>query len=186
MRDRKEMRRYREKLLGILSRAYRRSEISRCIPQTLEITCNLYPGICIVTAIERETGLKHLYAGSPVGIIINGEIYPYPDLLQEIYRCTGDIRSAVEAGSHGVKAYLYGNDLLVASVEKIYRPFRRGDIVGVIDTDDGHVIGVGRALLDPAEILRVRAMGRGTEAAVENIFDLGWFLRVLKPIAEEY
>ncbi|MEM2204447.1 MAG: PUA domain-containing protein [Sulfolobales archaeon] len=186
MRDREEIRRYKEKLLGILSRAYKRTEIIKCIPQRFKITCNLYPGICIVTAIESEIDLKYMYAGSPVGIIINGEIYPYPGLLQEIYRCTGDTRSAVEAGSQGVKAYLYGNDLLVASVEKIYRPFRRGDIVGVIDPSDRRVIGVGRALLDPREILRAKAMGRDTEAAVENIFDLGWFLRVLKPVAEEY
>lgn len=186
MRDREKIRIYKEKLVWILSKAYRRSEILSCIPQKLGITCNLYPRICIVTAIDREPGLKHLYIGAPVGIVIKGEIYPYPDLLQKIYECTGEIRSAVEAGPQGVRAFLYGNDLLAASVKKIYRPFGRGDIVGVIDTEDGRVIGVGRASLDPEEILRARAAGRNTEAAVENVFDLGWFLRILKPVAEEY
>ncbi len=186
MRDREEIRIYREKLVSILSKAYRRSEILTCIPQKLRITCNLYPGICILTAIDRDPGLEHLYMGTPVGIVIKGKTYPYPDLLQRIYRCVGEIRSAVEAEPQGVKAFLYGNDLLVASVKKIYRPFKRRDIVGVIDTEDGRVIGIGRASLDHEEIFRARAAGKDTKAAVENIFDLGWFLRILKPMAEEH
>ncbi len=189
MRDGEEIKNikiYRRGIVKTLLRAYRMSEIEGCIPKKLSITCDLYPGLCIVTAMYRDPGFKPIYLGSPVGIVIEGKIYPHPDLLLEIYRCTGSIRSAVEAEPQGVRAFLYGNDLLVASVGKIYRPFRRGDIVGIIDPEDGRVVGIGRASLDHVDIYKARSMGRDTEVAVENIFDLGWFLRKLKPVGEEY
>lgn len=186
MRDRKEIEIYRRDIIEILSRSYKRSEIEKCFPKKLAITCNLYQGICIVTAIDKDPGFDPLYTGWPVGIVIKGKAYPYPELLNMMYRCAGRIRSAVEARPQGVRAFLYGNDLLVASVNKIHRPFGRGDIVGVIDPEDGRVIGIGRASLDPEEIYRAISMGRDTEVVVENIFDLGWFLRTLKPVGEEY
>lgn len=176
-------------LIKMLHRIYSPDSIRKCIPEELIETCNLFPGICLIVSKENINRIevisrRAVYMGKTVGIVIKGTPYPYPEFLQSIYRCTGDIRAAIEAYPQGVKAFLYGNDILVASVKRIYRDFGAGDIVGVIDSEDGSVIGIGRASMKPEDLERAIARGEKTRVAVKNIFDLGWFLRILKPIEE--
>lgn len=179
-----------EDLIKMVRRIFKGEEINRCIPRNIRISCNIYPGICLLIgdgpAEDRiaQLGIKPLFMGRIVGVAFDGKIYPSPWLLEDLYRCIGKIRSAIEAAQQGVKAFLYGNDLLVASVNKIYGPFKRGDIVAIIDPADGRVIGVARAAMAPREIERARSRGRLTDVAAKNILDLGWFLRVLKPVEE--
>jgi ribosome biogenesis protein Nip4 len=174
----------------IVRKNFRGEEIDRCIPKNVRISCNIYPGICLLIgdgpSEDRiaQLGIKPLFVGRVVGVIFEEEIYPSPWLLEDLYRCTGKIRSAIEAIQQGVKAFLYGNDLLVASVNKIHGPFKKGDIIAIIDPVDGRVIGVARAAMNPGEIERARSIGRLVDVAAKNILDLGWFLRVLKPVED--
>ncbi len=180
-----------EQLYRELERAFKREELERCMPKRLRATCRIYPGLCLVIGREDVAapaplpGFEPLYMGEIVGIEVEGSVYPSPWLFERLYTCTGRIRSAVEAEQQGVKAFLYGNDLLVASVRKIYGPFRKGQVVAVIDPLDSRVIGVARAAMDLREVERARSHGRTLDVVAENIFDLGWFLRRLKP-AEEW
>lgn len=169
-------------ILRILGRAYSPEEIERVLDAaSARIYCGIYRGLCILSTGGEEGG--ELYSGEAVGIVIGERAYPLPSLLEKLYRSSGR-RACVEAKPQGVKAYLYGKDLLATSVEKIHRPFERNTIVGVLDASDGAVIGVGRAMLGP-EDLEAPGLDRDRVAAVKNIFDLGWFIRILKPEREE-
>lgn len=176
-------------LIEMLLRIYSPDSMRKCIPERLSEICGLFPDICLIVStgdIHEIRGISRraVYMGRTVGIVIRGTPYPYPAFLQSIYRCTGDIRAAIEAHPQGVRAFLYGNDILVASVKRIYRDFRAGDIVGVIDSEDGSVIGIGRASMTPEDLEEAISRRENTRVAVENIFDLGWFFRILKPVEE--
>ncbi len=179
-----------EDLIKIIKGILRGEDIDRCMPKSIEVSCNIYPRICLLIGEGPEEdriaglGIKPLFMGRIVGVAFKGEVYPSPWLFEDLYRCIGKIRSAIEAAQQGVKAFLYGNDLLVASANKIYGPFRRGDIIAIIDPVDRRVIGVARAAMNPEEIKRARSRGRLVDVAAKNILDLGWFLRVLKPVEE--
>jgi len=117
---------------------------------------------CIIHEGLNEYPATTIYSGRWIGLLINDKPYLSPVIYEEIYRDNG-FRAAVIAKEKGVKAFLYGNDLLPISVEKIYGP-RRGP-VAVIDKTDYRVIGVVQ--WDP----RMRVY--------KNIYDLGLFLRNL-------
>jgi ribosome biogenesis protein Nip4 len=177
-----------EDLIEAISKILSREEIERCMPKNLRVSCKIYQGICIVSSSPEfvnegisQLKVEPLFMGKIVGVSLNNKVYPSPWLLEDLYECIGEIRSAVEAEQQGVKAFLYGNDLLVASVGKIYGRFRRGDIIAIIDPIDGKVIGVARAMLNPSEIAIARSRGEQSDLAAKNIFDLGWLLRKLKP-----
>jgi len=117
---------------------------------------------CIIHEGRNEYPATTIYSGRWIGLVINDKPYLSPVIYEEIYRDNG-FRAAVIAKEKGVKAFLYGNDLLPISVEKIYEP--RREAVAVIDKTDYRVIGVAR--WDP----RMRVF--------KNIYDLGLFLRNL-------
>jgi len=123
-------------------------------------------------------GIRILSLGLLIGFIRENIFIPSPLFLEEIYFLTKGIRGAVVAREKGVKAFLYGNDLLYESVDKIYEPFRRGYIVGVIDKHDKRVIGVGLAAADLEEIKKwSNDPEYRIKPVVYNKFDLGFFLR---------
>jgi len=87
------------------------------------------------------------------------------------------IGCAVVAKSQGVKAFLYGNDLLVSSVERFLHPIEKGVYVAVLDKEDMKVIGIGKFVINPEDFDRYVKEGKMLIPVVENIFDLGIFLR---------
>jgi ribosome biogenesis protein Nip4 len=87
------------------------------------------------------------------------------------------IGCAVVAKSQGVKAFLYGNDLLVSSVERFLHPIEKGVYVAVLDKEDMKVIGIGKFVINPEDFDRYVKEGKMLITVVENIFDLGIFLR---------
>jgi len=91
---------------------------------------------------------------------------------------------AAICGEQGVKAFLYGNDVLVASVQRIIEPFERGLPVAVIDSFDNEIIGVGIAAIDARELEELRARGEVLRPAVLNVFDLGASIRSEKLFME--
>ena len=137
-----------------------RADPEKYLPRKPRLTC--LGEICIVHEGFKEYPATTIYSGRWIGIVINDEPYLSPIIYEEIYRDNG-FRAAVIAREKGVKAFLYGNDLLPISVEKLYGP-RRG-AVAVIDKTDYRVIGVAR--WDPKKRI------------YKNIYDLGVFLRNL-------
>ncbi|MEZ0290542.1 MAG: PUA domain-containing protein [Sulfolobales archaeon] len=133
----------------------------------------------------RERDVEVVSAGLRIGFIESGKFIPTPLFLDLLYERLATTRGAVIAGERGVKAFLYGNDLLYESVIKIYEPFKRNHIVSIIDPEDGRVVGIGVATEDLEEILKwPRTREYMIKPVVKNIFDLGFYLRAQRE--EEY
>jgi len=167
-----------EDLIEAISKILSREEIEKCMPKNLRVSCKIYQGICIVSSSPEfvnegdisardRTSLHGIFIGKIVCVSLNNKVYPSPWLLEDLYECIGEIRSAVEAEQQGVKAFLYGNNLLVASVGKIHGRFRRGDVIAIIDPIDRKVIGVARAMLNPSEIAIARSRGKQSDLAAK-------------------
>lgn len=145
---------YIEKILGY--------EPLKLIKPPLYYTC--FNDKCIIhEGSGRYDGATLLYRGVWIGLLIDGKPYLAPRIYEEVYRRRG-YRAAIIVGDQGVKAFLYGNDVLRESVLREYPPLH--DAVAVVDHSDNRVIGVAR---------RVRGRGR---TYYRNIYDLGMFLRV--------
>ncbi|MGC9009506.1 MAG: PUA domain-containing protein [Sulfolobales archaeon] len=133
--------------------------------------------------ISRKIRIMSL--GLFAGFIKGDKFIPSPQFLEELYALTGRFRGAIVAKEKGVKAFLYGNDLLYESVHRIYKPFKKDYIVGVIDRSDMRVIGVGRAAVDLEEIRGwINKPDFRLKPVVYNEFDLGFFLREQKEYIE--
>ncbi len=115
--------------------------------------------------------------GILIGWMRGDEFVPSPWFFEELAKMRGSMACAALVAEQGVKAFLYGNDVLVASVLRIYEPFPKGSIVAVVDASDGRVIGVGRAAMDGESIEKAKRMGRMLSVAIINVFDLGVLLR---------
>lgn len=123
-------------------------------------------------------GIKVYSLSLLIGFIRENRFIPSPYFLELLYSMNRRIRGAVVARERGARAFLYGNDLLLESVYKIYEPFRRGLVVGVIDRKDMRVIGVGEATTDLDEAMKwLKNKDYLTRPVVINKFDLGVFLR---------
>ncbi len=104
-----------------------------------------------------------LYEDGWIGVIMDKHVYPSPIIYERIYHERG-FRAAIIVGDRGVRAFLYGNDILPESIIREYPPLDSG--VAVVDHSDHRVIGVA---------LRVKHEG---SYYYRNIYDLGMFLRV--------
>ncbi len=94
-------------------------------------------------------------------------------LVERVYRHLGRPLRAVEASEAGVKAVLYGRDLLAESVSSCYEPVETGEVLSVLGPD-GFVYAIGLSRISSCgEIRRLRR----TDAVAKTIFDLGWYLR---------
>ena len=123
--------------------------------------------------------LKPLATGLHVGWFFRDTGFiPSPALLEHLYSCLGVIKGAIEVSDLGIKAFLYGNDILLQSVIKVYRPIKEGMYVAVIDNIDKHVIGVGKARYDHQELNRLMKFKetKRTLEVISNVFDLGKYL----------
>lgn len=88
-----------------------------------------------------------------------------------------DYGCSVVAKSHGVKAFLYGRDLLVLSVERFLHPVEKNMYVAVLDPEDMNVVGIGRIVINPEELDVLISKGKVLQVVVENMFDLGMLIR---------
>ena len=125
-----------------------------------------------------SSGIKIVVAGLVIGWLKNRTRFlPSPHLFNLAIDRGFNYGCAVVAKQQGVRAFLYGNDLLVVSVERFLRPVEKGMYVAVIDPDDVKAIGIGRLVIDPGDFDRLIAEGKLLLPAVENVFDLGILLR---------
>ena len=124
-------------------------------------------------------------AGTHIGWMVEGMFVPSVGLFRLAKSLAGEVRGcAAVCTEQGVKAFLYGNDILVASIKRVIEPFERGLFVAVIDDVDGEVIGVGLAVVDSQQIDELRKRGAILEPAILNVFDLGASIRSEKLFME--
>ncbi len=158
-----ESRRLPRRYLSILKNYIRKSlrtDPNNYIGNSLVVTC--LGKTCIIHEGRNTYPATTLYSGRWIGLIIDDYPYLSPVLYEEIYMEHG-YRAAVIARNKGVKAFLYGNDILPISVQRVYGPKKYP--LAVIDSSDHKVIGVVR--WDPRRKI------------YRNIYDLGLFLRTL-------
>ncbi len=98
---------------------------------------------------------------------------PSVDFLSFLYSGLGSLRRALIVGERGLKPFLYGKDVLRASVLKCFEPLSKGEVVGVVG-EDGFVYGVGLSVIDSCR--EVEGLG-SVDVVAENVFDVGWYLR---------
>lgn len=97
---------------------------------------------------------------------------PSVNLLEVIYRRFGPRRALIVSES-GIRPFLYGNDVLKASIISCYEPLSKGDVVGILGSD-GYVYGVGLCMISScSDVGRLKEL----EVVAKNIFDVGWYLR---------
>ena len=115
-----------------------------------------------------------VYSGEWLGIVIDNRVYLSTIIYERIYRYLGKYRAAITVSEHGVKNFLYGNDLFASSVIRYYEPIYNP--VAVIDSFDKRVIGVAEPMVSENEL--INALKKGLEKPVyKNIYDLGFFIR---------
>lgn len=128
--------------------------------------------------IERFSRVENCVAGGLlIGWATREGFVPSPWFFEELFRLSRASRCAVIVNEQGVKAFLYGNDILVASIVEIREPFPKGGIVAVVDAMDGTVVGVGKAVMDRIGVEKARREGKMLSVVVKNVFDLGVLLR---------
>ncbi len=115
--------------------------------------------------------------GALVGWVKGRNFVPSTQLFELLKELGCENRCWVVAEEHGVKAVLYGNDLLVTSTKEISPYAKKGWYVAIVDPSDGRVVAVGRLCIDSEELKRAREEGRMLEVVVKNVFDLGMAIR---------
>ncbi|MGC8982339.1 MAG: hypothetical protein ACP5KA_01065 [Desulfurococcaceae archaeon] len=123
--------------------------------------------ICIISAYDPRytldiANVTILYSGMWVAIHVKNVLAPSIPLVKSIYDKTG-VKAAIIVAEKGVKAFLYGNDILAESVVKVIPP--HVGLYAVVDSTDGEIVGF--------------AKWNGTKKVYENVYDLGVFLRAL-------
>lgn len=145
-----------ERLYGVATR--------ELIPENLYYTC--FDNLCIIYTTTRDSlegiNFTRLFAGKWIGVYHKKILAPSISLVKEIYGKVG-VKAALVVNDKGVKAFLYGNDVLPESVVQVVPP-KRG-LFAVIDQSDGEVIGFAR--------------WNPRKEVYENVYDLGLYLRLL-------
>jgi len=115
-----------------------------------------------------------VYSGEWLGIVVDNRVYLSTIVYERVYRYLGEYRAAITVSEHGVKTFLYGNDLFASSVIEYYEPIYNP--VAVIDSFDNRVIGVAEPMVSEKEL--INALKKGLEKPIyKNIYDLGFFIR---------
>ncbi|AAR39059.1 NEQ206 [Nanoarchaeum equitans Kin4-M] len=90
------------------------------------------------------------YEGKPL-FVVKEEVYPTLELIIEHYNKKGELLFPyVRVDKGAVKPILNGADIMRPGIKE-YSPFKKGDIVIVIDEND-NVLTLGKALLDSTEL----------------------------------
>jgi 60S ribosome subunit biogenesis protein NIP7 len=138
-------------------------DVVSMIPASLRYTC-FEPGLCIVYEGDGKLNcsLTILYEGPWIAFILGKRIVPSIPLVSRIFREKG-VKAAVLVKEQGIKAFLYGNDILPESVIKIIPPLK--GVYAVVNPLDEEVVG----FVEWSSIKNVYV----------NIYDAGVFLRKL-------
>ncbi len=127
--------------------------------------------------IQLSTITRVRGAGLLIGWLRGENFVPSTQLFNYIHSTGFRMGCAAIAKTQGVKAFLYGNDLLLASLDRIIEPAERGWYVAVLDPEDMLAVGIGRLLISPHQIPELIREGRMLIPVVKNVFDLGLTVR---------
>ncbi|ADM27247.1 hypothetical protein Igag_0408 [Ignisphaera aggregans DSM 17230] len=165
--------RYIEKCFGDRFTSFVLSEFS------LEVFRNRFVSIVPknIYGFIKSLSINPILSGIIIGWFRKGEFIPSTNLFYFGKSSGFRFGCSVIAGEQGVKAFLYGNDLLLTSFRGFIEPVEKGMYVAVVDSGDMMPIGIGRLVVDPREVDELRKGGRVLEVIAENIFDLGRLLR---------
>jgi ribosome biogenesis protein Nip4 len=105
-------------------------------------------------------------AGLFVGKIIGKEIKPSLQLLKN----TKKFKNSIIVGPKAEQRFLFGKD--IASKEVVWTSELLGEETVVVLNESGEPLGYGKALTNSSIIKKL-----GKEIVVENLDDLGWYLR---------
>lgn len=153
-----KLKRTLEKLFGVDPGKYVKSPVKyTCLREDF---CVLYSGL--LTERDLDARLLVVYEGTWVGLYVKRLVVPSLSLTKSIYRERG-VRAAIIVADPGIKAFLYGNDVLQQSVVEVLPP--RLGLYAVVDQYDGEVVGF--------------AKWNSKKRVYENVYDCGIFLRVL-------
>ncbi len=112
---------------------------------------------------RRFYGLTLLYSDGWIGVWRKGAVAPSPRIYEEAYNRYG-LRAALIPKPAGLKAFLYGNDILEISIDREIPPLNGP--VAVVDPADNRVVGAA-----------VKSRDRKGRVYYRNIYDLGMFVR---------
>ena len=124
-----------------------------CLDATL---CVIYGGALALP------GARVVYGGLWIATIVKGALAPSISLANRIFKERG-VRASLLVAEQGVKAFLYGNDVLPQSVLEVIPP--EHGLYAVVDPEDNEVIGF--------------AKWNPEKRVYENVYDAGIFLRSL-------
>lgn len=129
----------------------------------LQYTC-LNKDLCVVYGKQHLPDVESLvlYEDSWIALYIKKILAPSLSLIKKIYEKHG-VKAAIIVSEKGVRAFLYGNDVLPQSVAKTIPP--KLGLYAVIDSSDMEVLGFVK--------------WDGKRQVYENIYDAGIFLRML-------
>ncbi len=138
--------------------------------------------IGFIYVLERKTWLKNLpnivFGGKWIGVIVEKDVCPSINIYERAFLNKG-YRASIVVSEHGAKNFLYGNDIFASSIEEYYDPLNY--CVAVIDYFDKKVIGVAKPFDDISMNELYKFLEEKQAIPVfKNVFDLGFFLRVLK------
>ncbi|MEM3981055.1 MAG: hypothetical protein QXF79_07380, partial [Ignisphaera sp.] len=118
--------------------------------------------------INISANVNVMSAGIVIGWIKRRKFIPSTHLFNLATQKRFKFGCAVVAKQQGIKAFLYGNDLLISSVDKFLYPIEKGLYVAVIDPEDMNTIGIGRLVIDPKDFNKYLLEGKVLLPVVEN------------------
>lgn len=99
-------------------------------------------------------------------------LIPSTMLAYAVFSKLGTYTNSVVVSDDGLKPFLYGRDVLKASVIKVYPKLMPNHYTFIVGTD-GQLYGFGISATDEEGLKRLK----DDEVVVKNVFDVGWYLR---------
>ena len=101
------------------------------------------------------------------------KLIPSTTFLQHVNSILGHAYRALTVGINGLKPFLYGKDVLKASVVGCHPPIIKNDLLAVSGRD-GYVYGAAISLINSC--IELKSLKK-TDPVALRVFDVGWFLR---------
>jgi len=98
---------------------------------------------------------------------------PSVNLLNKLHLILKRPYRALVVKKEGIKPFLYGKDILKASVVGCYAPIIKGDVIAVFG-EDKQVYGIGLSTISSCN--EIKDLKRTDPVAI-HVFDVGWYLR---------
>ncbi len=172
----------RARLVGELFNIFHRDITSVLTPYNKFLICSaLFTEVYLVTD-QLLQAVKALWranrnpysAGLYVGRLRKSKphIIPSVMLANAVFSKLETYKNSVAISEEGLKPFLYGKDVLKASVVRTYPKIVPNNYVFVLGLD-GQVYGLGISRVGEEEMGKLR----DDEVVVRNVFDVGWYLR---------